>query len=187
MWQPLARWRSWHLSMEEPGGCMWGKNWLPSTVPAGRAWEGWQTQCVHWLVLPSCCTCFWVVHPANTWTGREGELAAPGPSMEQAQKKWLWSELCLPVPPTCFFLRVFRKGYQTKRTETHLKRASAKGGVRLNSCVAIITRTQLGFLKQPIRELRQDVDDSAASFPCAFSWRMSSSICRNGATGSSWV
>lgn len=89
MWQPLVRWRSWHLSVEEPGGCRWGKSWLPSVVPARRDCEGWQTQCVHWLELLFLILHLLLGHASCRHLDRKGdtELAAPRPSMAQAQEK----------------------------------------------------------------------------------------------------
>lgn len=72
---------------------MWRKIWLPSAAPAGRDYEGWQTQCVHWLLLLplllhlllGCASCRHLGR--NGERGRERELAAPGLSMVQAQEK----------------------------------------------------------------------------------------------------
>lgn len=68
---------------------MQGKSWLPSVVPARRDGEGWQTQRAHWLVLLSLMQHLLLGRASCRHLDRKGdtELAAPGPSMAQAQGK----------------------------------------------------------------------------------------------------
>lgn len=53
------------------------------------SWEGWQTQCVHWLVLLSLMPHLLLGRASCRHLDRKGdtELAAPRPSMAQAQEK----------------------------------------------------------------------------------------------------
>lgn len=65
------------------------KSWLPSVVPARRDCEGWQTQCVHWLVLLSLILHLLLGRASCRHLDRKGdtELADPRPSTAQAQEK----------------------------------------------------------------------------------------------------
>lgn len=104
MLQPLAQWRSWHLTMEGAGGPTWGKGWLPLTsCPEGECDLAKPVCMLAGASLLDAAPGSGTMHPADVWAGREMQGWQPLFPLMQGQEKLLCSDSSLPVPPTCIF------------------------------------------------------------------------------------